>query len=131
MPFECKKYHSECKARCCGIVPIPVHIWQRNQHNIQKDVKEKLKCYITDPEKIRHKAIIPVTNDGLCPFLKEDLSCAIYNDRPTVCKKFGDETHWALKCPMQKVDGTPRTDEEKKELDQEIEKNIQCRSSVV
>lgn len=116
MPFECKKYHGECKAKCCGIVPIPMSVWQRNQHNIQREVKEKHKVMAGQNGEVAKRSILPVTEDYYCPFLKKDLSCGIYNDRPDICKKFGDESHLLLKCPMQKADGTARTEEERTKL---------------
>jgi Fe-S-cluster containining protein len=121
MPFECKKHHHCCKARCCGIVPIPITTWQKNQHNIHREVKEKHKVYVTDQDNEQHTAILPITSDALCPFLKEDLRCAIYADRPKVCKQFGDESHWALRCPMQHKDGTPRSEDDLIELTTKVD----------
>jgi Fe-S-cluster containining protein len=121
MPFECKKYHSCCQARCCGIVPIPVGTWQKNQHNIQQEVKEKHKVYATGQDNVKQTCILPITSDALCPFLKKDLSCAIYKDRPKVCQQFGDESHWALRCPMQHKDGTPRSKEDAIELKTKVD----------
>lgn len=120
MPFECKKYHCQCGARCCGIVPIPVSIWQRNQHNIQCEIKEKRKVYTTDQEDQKHTAILPITEDGLCPFLRENLDCAIYEDRPKVCRQFGDESHWALRCPMQHKDGSVRSEKDAIQLNSKV-----------
>ena len=117
MPFECKKYHGECGARCCGIVPIPLSTWQKNQHNIQRTVKEKHKVLAGPRDGDQRKCILPITEDYLCPFLKKDLSCAIYHDRPEICRKFGDESHLMLCCPIQKSDGTPRTEEERSALE--------------
>lgn len=116
MPFECKKYHKICEGKCCGIIPIPVTIWSKHQHKIQRPIKEKHKVYVTDHDDVKCTAILPITNDAYCPFLKQDLACAIYEDRPKICKKFGDESHWALKCPMQYADGTPRSEQDKIEL---------------
>lgn len=124
MPFECKKYHSQCQARCCGIVPIQASIWQKNQHKIHRQPKETHKVYVTMPNERKVTAILPITDDGLCPFLKKDLQCSIYEDRPDVCKKFGDETHWALRCPMQHSDGTPRTMESAIELTSKVDEWI-------
>lgn len=111
MPFECKKYHCKCEARCCGIVPIPVSTWQNNQHNLQQEIKEKRKAYATNKGGDRKTVIIPITENGLCPFLRRDLACAIYKDRPEICRRFGDETDILLCCPMQHADGIPRSDE--------------------
>ncbi len=101
--FQCKKYHGTCKAKCCGIVPIPEKLWKEKKHLAQRLVLESYK--------IKNKvetAIVPRTADDYCPFLKEDLSCAIYKDRPFLCKKFGDETHPMMCCPVQHKDGKPR-----------------------
>lgn len=121
MPFECKKYHSCCQAHCCGIVPIPIPIWQRNQHNLQQEVLEKHKVYATGQDEVRHTCVLPITKNALCPFLKEDLSCAIYEDRPKICRQFGDESHWALRCPMQHADGTPRSEEDRIRLTSKVD----------
>lgn len=119
--FECKKYHGKCQAKCCGIVPIPYKTWQKNQHNIQREVLEKHKVEATDPQsKERVRSILPLTEDLYCPFLKKDLSCGIYEDRPEICKKFGDETHLMLCCPMQRADGTERTEAEMQEFDNKV-----------
>lgn len=113
MPFECKKYHSKCNARCCGCFPMAITLWQKNQHNIQKEVIGTQKCYANDSEGNRHTCVLPSTKDMLCPFLKKDFTCAIYEQRPAICRKFGDETHWALCCPMQHKDGKIREDYDK------------------
>ncbi len=111
--FQCKKYHTVCKALCCGIVPIPRVLWQKKQHAIQRPVREVFKGQATsktDPS-IVETFILPRTDDNYCPFLKKDLSCAIYEDRPDICKKFGDESHPMMCCPMQHKDGEPRKGE--------------------
>lgn len=121
MSFECEKYHCKCKAHCCGIVPIPVPIWQRNQHNLQAQVLEKHKVYATGQNNVKQTCILPITEDSLCPFLQEDLKCAIYEDRPNVCRQFGDESHWALRCPMQHKDGTPRSEDDLIQLTSKVD----------
>lgn len=115
MPFECKKYHGRCKAGCCGPVPIKRTLWQKKQHAIQRPIKELM--IGTSKE---GKIVIPLTKDHYCAFLKEDLSCAIYEDRPDICRKFGDESHKLSCCPMQKVDGSPRNTDEMNELEEEM-----------
>ena len=130
MPFECKKYHHICQARCCGIIPIPRVTWQKNQHNIQRPIEATHLVETTDLENEKVRCILPITPDALCPFLKEDYSCAIYKDRPKVCQQFGDETHWALRCPMQHKDGTPRSEEDKivlnSKVDEWVQKHANC-----
>ncbi|KKM85292.1 hypothetical protein LCGC14_1290630 [marine sediment metagenome] len=112
--FECKKYHGTCKGMCCGVVPLPRILWQNKQHAIQRPVKSLIKGTAGHgPRNI----VIPITEDHYCPFLKKDLSCAIYEDRPEICRKYGDESHELMCCPMQHKDGTPREsdDDSKKE----------------
>jgi Fe-S-cluster containining protein len=104
MPFECKKYHGKCKAKCCGIVPIKFTLWKRKQNFLQRKIKE-----IIHGKSKEGRVVIPITEDLYCPFLTEGLSCAIYADRPEVCRKFGDETHELLCCPMQDKDGNPKS----------------------
>lgn len=103
MPFECKKYHGKCKAQCCGIVPIKLSLWEKNSDKIQRKPAE-----IITGKSSEGKIVIPLTEDLLCPFLKEDLSCAIYENRPEICRKFGDDSHKLMSCPMQDKDGNPR-----------------------
>jgi len=41
---------------------------------------------------------MPLTNDGMCPFLsRHDQVCVIYDDRPYVCRAFGEIPE--LQCP--------------------------------
>jgi Fe-S-cluster containining protein len=112
MPFECKKYHCKCKADCCGVVPIPEKTWKDNQHLLQQKIEHltelPVKRTALPGVEIRELAFLPITKNFKCPFLKKDLSCAIYDDRPEVCQKFGDETHSLLACPMQDKDGNPK-----------------------
>ena len=122
MPFECKKYHCRCQAHCCGIVPIPLRIWQKNQNNIHRQPTHKTDFVATNKATgLKERIVLPITDDLLCPFLKEDLSCAIYDQRPEVCKKYGDESVLLMCCPMQKKDGTPRTVEETQKLEKDLE----------
>ena len=123
MPFECKKYHGQCGAHCCGIVPIPLEIWEKNQNKIQKRVIDSHKA-IGTKDNVQKTFVLPITEDYLCPFLQDDLQCAIYEDRPEVCRKYGDESALLLCCPMQKACGTPRTPQEQSKLESDIHKTM-------
>lgn len=100
MEFDCKKMHPKCKAQCCGIVPIPKEIYDANKDKLVRPIVNLLDVVI---------AYIPVTEDHYCPFLNEDLSCNIYEERPEVCKKFGDESHKMLICPYLDKNGKERS----------------------
>ncbi|OPY31173.1 MAG: Flagellin N-methylase [Methanocella sp. PtaU1.Bin125] len=51
-----------------------------------------------------------VTPDGDCIFLRPDKSCAVYEDRPDVCREYGRIVE--LPCPYFKANGEPRNREE-------------------
>jgi len=46
--------------------------------------------------------IIVVDADMKCIMLTEDYRCSIYNERPEVCRKFGEDNHPLLQCPYLK-----------------------------
>lgn len=80
-----------CKAGCCGPVPITKDIMKKHKDKISKK-----------------STIMPMGNIALifniktltCGFLDSNLKCKIYNDRPEVCRTFGDgkQKHPLLKC---------------------------------
>jgi Fe-S-cluster containining protein len=67
--------------------------------------------------------VMPITEDGYCPFLNKDLTCNIYETRPLVCRKYGDETHPCLKCPMQDSEGKVRSRQQKRAIYRQAAKN--------
>ena len=85
-----------CKAECCGVVPIPRAIFERNKHKLQREVQT-----ITDAFPGQ---VIALAENATCGFLTLDHKCAIYEERPSVCRKFGsvNETHEMLICPHKK-----------------------------
>ena len=50
--------------------------------------------------------------------------CKIYNERPEVCKRFGDESHPALCCPYQDKNGRVRSRAERRYTERQIDKFI-------
>lgn len=87
---------------------------------IAQDTLTRLFSYITQPiiKTIPFAAgvVIPITENGKCPFLQSDYGCAIYNDRPAICKKYGDETHPFMTCSYQTKDGEARPEKERKKI---------------
>lgn len=104
---NCKLFHNVCKAACCGPVPINGAFFHANSALTQRPLKEILNFGID---------ILPVTHDGSCVFLTDDLQCKIYEARPDVCKKFGDESHPFMTCAYQKADGKARNKAETKKI---------------
>jgi len=115
LEFDCKKMHPKCQAMCCGIVPIPKEIWERNQDKLVRECTNVIDATI---------AMIPVTESHYCPFLNEDLSCNIYEDRPEVCKKFGDESHPMLRCAFLDKNGKERSRQAQRHEIRKIEKKV-------
>lgn len=54
----------------------------------QKPVREEFFINTSAGKEI---IIVTDTSDRACVFLKEDNSCAVYEDRPEICKNFGRE----------------------------------------
>lgn len=69
---------SKCHAACCGIVPIPRETFEKHVGDIQRPYHVfpflQGTVTVTDIEK-------PV-----CAFLTQDFRCAIYEDRPEICR---------------------------------------------
>lgn len=112
---NCPKFHSICKAQCCGPVPINGVFFRANSALTQRPLKEILDFGVD---------ILPVTHDGSCVFLTDDLQCKIYEARPDVCKKFGDETHINMTCAFQSAEGKARTKKETKKIQKKQEQKI-------
>ena len=85
-----------CKADCCGLVPIPKDTYIKNKHLLQRTVKEF--------DDVLPGQVIAADENMICGFLTKDFKCAIYDERPDVCRKFGSigETHVMLICPHKK-----------------------------
>ena len=130
--MDCSKSHSKCQASCCGIVPIPKEIYDRNKDKIitqpaeikefsGPDLDENLDMRIDVPN---IDIVVPITKNLRCPFLNvdTDLSCNIYEDRPRICRKFGDETHPQMTCIFQDKNGRCRSRQETRMLTRKLEK---------
>lgn len=113
--FDCKKMHEKCKAQCCGIVPIHKQIYYSNQDKIVRKPHDLV--FFED-------CVIPVTSEGNCVFLNTDLSCNIYEDRPDVCRKFGNESHPMLFCPVLDKHGKERSRQSQRKIQRDSNKYI-------
>jgi hypothetical protein len=103
MNFDCKKMHPKCQAQCCGVVPIPKDIYNNHQEKIYRVPMAVIEA---------DDHLIPITSDAYCPFLNDKFECNIYEDRPPVCRKFGDESHPMLYCPFLDKKGKERKTKE-------------------
>lgn len=128
--LDCKKMHHKCKAACCGMCPIPADIYNRN---LDKIVEQPISTeYARQPDledcngemavsKIKSCKeigyVIPITKSLKCCFLNKDYTCNIYDDRPFLCRKYGDESHHLMSCPWLDKNGKERTRAERRRLD--------------
>jgi len=105
--------HPKCKAQCCGIVPIPKEIYNSNKDKIVRHPHEVLD---------QGDTVIPLTQDAYCVFLTSGLDCNIYENRPEVCRKFGDESHPMLFCPHLDKNGKERCRQNRRAIERQTEK---------
>lgn len=133
--MDCKKCHLKCKASCCGITPIPRQIFESNKDKIVTEPQEVIYDCGPPIPKTKEEPIdlltseevaIPITETGRCCFLNKDLSCNIYEDRPNVCRRFGDESHINLTCLFMSQDGRIRTRQETRSLYRRSIKNAEA-----
>jgi Fe-S-cluster containining protein len=111
--MNCDQCLKECKAACCGCFPIPKELYEKNKDKIVSPIKE---LPIGDD-------IMLITEYLSCAFLTKDFKCNIYNERPEICRKFGDETHLCLICSYQDKDGNIRSRQMRRKILREQEKN--------
>ena len=85
---------SVCHAECCGIVPIPDKLIAQFSVYLNKDTKIE-KAFFLPPD-----VSICVTPAGRCGFLNSENRCLIYDNRPEICRIFGDpkSKHPMLQC---------------------------------
>ena len=95
--MNCDKCLLQCKAACCGVVPFDKKFVEKNKPSRK----------VKSTQEFGDKVILE-TEDLTCPYLSKDYKCTIYDDRPEVCRLFGNETHKYLTCPYQTKDGKIR-----------------------
>lgn len=103
-----------CRGDCCGVIPIDSKVLYRNRHLWQVEPIRQI------PTKI---GIFVETEDMHCIFLsRKKRLCMIYKDRPEVCRKYG--TIKEHQCPIIKINGSRRTEEEQKVIEAVIDNDI-------
>jgi Fe-S-cluster containining protein len=74
--------------------------------------RNRTQCQVV-PVKIhqsREDEVFPETKDGFCVFLNRlTKQCAIYSDRPEVCRLFGSAEYPSLPCPHLMPSGKRRS----------------------
>ena len=110
--MNCENCHAKCKAECCGIVPLP------------RETVAKF-SFVREPVNRQDigDVVFATDKDNYCCYLGEDLKCTIYNDRPEVCRKYGDESYLLMTCKWQGFDGRIRDRAERRRIQAEQEKD--------
>lgn len=85
--FDCSDLGKPC-GECCGVVDLPKETVEKHKDKFQKKVVDTLDL---------KSGVLICTEDGMCVFLSKEKRCAIYQDRPQVCRDYG--VHPKLICP--------------------------------
>ena len=110
MTFKCKPNCGEC----CGPLGFDRDWLEKHKDKAQREIKEILEW--------KNGRVIALSNDEsnplACCFLKPDKTCAVYEDRPQLCREFGLSVRFP--CAYVKPDGKPRTPGKTKQLQREM-----------
>lgn len=106
-----------CKANCCGPMPMDRQFIMTHYGDTAPEITFSMKAV---PESA---AVIPLVDDDRCIFMdRKKFSCRIYNDRPEMCMKFGDESHPLLSCPHMNAQGMERNRQQRRKLQRALDK---------
>lgn len=94
---KCSKCFSKCHAECCTWVDLDIEWVSKNRDKIQRNVYGYIESEI--PGKAKFVTNMELDSDGkidnlkqTCPFLTSEYKCAVYKERPFICRVFGTET---------------------------------------
>jgi len=100
----------KCRSDCCGIIPIQKELVNRFRERLS-DVNEEVEA---------GEELFLMTDDFMCAFLdRESRRCRIYDDRPEVCRTYGETKDPRLQCPRLKPNGNPRSVNSAKIIDRD------------
>ena len=116
----------KCHACCCGMIPIEKDLYNANIDKIVTKPVDITEDTFPDPfDKGKEKDfLMPRTENGKCCFLKDDYKCAIYEDRPRICKTYGDESIASLSCHWQDKTGRKRSRQARRLLQRKSLENL-------
>lgn len=93
---ECRKCFGKCHAECCTWVDLNIEWVKKHQDKIQRSVYGYIDTYPGQGKFITNMDKDPegkIYNDRqICPFLSKDFKCAVYKERPLICRLFGTDT---------------------------------------
>lgn len=89
--FPCRR----CRGQCCYNVPF--------KENELERFADRIVTPVIETERLIIGGVLPWTSSDVmenrCPFLTRDYRCNIYDNRPEVCRKFGEIEQ--LPCPFE------------------------------
>ena len=112
---------SKCLKRgsCCGIFMMDKEWVMKHKFKMQV-VPNKI---IGGEDNSKHIAFLQ--NDLLCVFLnRETKMCAVYDNRPQVCKDYGLVKDENLQCPYFKPSGNRRSEASQKKVERHFDKLV-------
>lgn len=109
--------------KCCGPVPIPEEVFNRNMQKIDPAKYGGVEVPVDDFLHINGD-VFAVGKDGTCAFLSEEKKCLIYGERPEVCRLYGLSNDPRLMCMFLKPNGKPRSEASQKQIDRLLKNAI-------
>jgi len=108
--FKCKENCGEC----CGPIPINKKLFEKHKDKIQREIKQIVGDFY-------------LTEDLKCIFLNKETKCAIYEDRPQICRNYGIGKFDALSCPYIKPNGNPRSSAMQRRIQRQINHDVDAK----
>ena len=111
--FRCK---DDC-GQCCGLIPFDRELLLGKQIHQQREFYKLVE--------LGKNEVLPMTKDHLCVFLTEQKTCAIYDERPDVCRKYGIDPE--MPCPYINEKGRARSPAKARRAQRQIDSRVDSR----
>lgn len=120
MPLNCENCIKRCRANCCrGPVPFTREFVESHTPVrpilLMRQLDEKHIAVLADDNTLPKKTKNQI--NAVCPFLGLDDRCSVYDDRPPVCRRYGDESVMFMTCSYQDKDGRVRSRQERRHVE--------------
>ncbi len=106
MTIDCSKCPD--RGSCCGPIPFKEDFIEKHKDKIQIKISKKFQDKL---------GIYLLTEDMGCVFLnRKTRKCMIYEERPEICKAYGEVDNIRIMCPYFKKNGNPRSEAQRKKI---------------
>ncbi|MCJ7816556.1 MAG: YkgJ family cysteine cluster protein [Candidatus Aenigmarchaeota archaeon] len=121
-PFPCADLIAEevCAGDCCGIHTFDKKFYDNFKHSRKREIIG------TQSD---GQTIIIITKDGKCVFLDDNNACAIYDNRPDICKEYGRTAE--LPCPYVKPSGARRSEAGMRHMQRVINHDVDYKMEIL